>query len=159
METSPIALIQIPAVNSDKYPTVGLNPAQVVAVYSATNGQIGTEIELNARDPKTSDQFPDGQVRKIISPEPIAAVLAALAPFFIATPFVPVELMALTPTTPTDLHVNPNAIVAVRPQQNPQGHGHVWLSNGEELFVTAAALAALAALLVAPPSAIAAGKI
>ncbi|MDN8035775.1 hypothetical protein [Burkholderia vietnamiensis] len=37
--------------------------------------------------------------------------------------------------------------------------GHVWLTNGEELFVTPAALQALAAQLVAPPAAVAAAQI
>lgn len=151
-----MALIQIPAHNHHGYPTAGLNPAQVVMIYRATTVPSGTVIEVNARDPKSSDHYPDGRVRKLISPAPVADVLAALAAA--GVPLVPVELVNITHGTPVDNHVNPSAIVAVQPQQ-ATGNGHVWLTNGEELFVTPAALQALAALLVAPPAAVAAAQI
>lgn len=64
---------------------------------------------------------------------------------------MPVELVRITGSTPVDHHVNPSAIVAVQPLTT--GDGHVWLTNGDELFVTAAALQVLAALLVAPAAA------
>jgi hypothetical protein len=154
-ETSPMALIQIPVQNHDHYPTAGINPTQVAAIYSAPLVPGGTTIELNSRDPQPSTHYPHGRARTLVSPAPVADVLAALAAA--GAPLVPAELVRITASTPLDHHVNPSAIVAVRPHQS--GTGHVWLTNGEELFVTPAALQALAALLVAPPAAVAAAHI
>lgn len=146
-------LIQIAAYRNDHYPTAAVNPALVAAVYTERTTRAGTVIELMARDPEPSVHYPDGKVRKIVSPTPLADILAALAPF-VSAPFVPVELVASTSIA--DLHVNPAAVVAVLPQRDPQGHGYLWLNNGEQRYVAAAALTALGALLAAPPAAAAA---
>jgi hypothetical protein len=151
-----MALIQIPAYNADQYPTAAVNPEHVVAVYTAKSGPPGTVIELTVRDPKRNPYYRDAEVRDIRSPNALPAVLALLAPF-VAAPFVPVELVEITPHSPTDLHVNSSAIVAVQPLATGKGRG--WLTNGKELYVTPAALGVLGALLVAPPAAVAAGKI
>ncbi|AKM45310.1 hypothetical protein NL30_36320 [Burkholderia contaminans] len=150
-----MALIQIPARHHDRYPTAGLNPAQVVAVYRLPVISDGTLIALNARDPKPADGAPHGRVRTLVWTAPVAVVLADLAAA--GTTLVPVELVHITEGTPVDHHVNPAAIVAVQPLAT--GNGRVWLTNGEDLFVTAAALQVLAAHLIAPAAAVAAGTI
>ncbi|HDR9757867.1 TPA: hypothetical protein QDC44_001991 [Burkholderia cepacia ATCC 25416] len=151
-----MALIQIPVQHHDHYPTAGLNPAQVVAVYHRPLvAGPATMIELNARDPQPADSAPEGRVRTLLSTDSVADVVAALAA--VGAPLVPVELVRITSGTPVDHHVNPAAIVAVQPLAT--GNGRVWLSNGEDLFVTAAALQVLAGQLVAPAAAVAAGKI
>ncbi|WP_414442284.1 hypothetical protein [Burkholderia sp. 22PA0106] len=145
-------LIQIPVLTADQYPTAALNPAQVVTISRSTTAPGGTTIGLNARDPQAVTHTPPVRARTLTSPTPLVDVLAALTAA--GVPLVPVELKS---ATPLDYHVNPNAIVAVQPMKT--GNGHVWLSNGEILFVTPDALQALSALLVAPPAAVAAGRI
>jgi hypothetical protein len=145
-------LIQIAVQSKDGYPTAGFNPDQIVALYPYESNLIpdGTKIGLNVRDPQPGNiMSPNGQARWIISPTPVATILAALAaaPVASAAPIVAVE--RVSSGKPTTCYVNSKLIVAVQPKT--AGTGVVWLTNGEELNVTAVGLRALAELLIAPP--------
>ncbi len=127
-----MALIQIPVQTHDGYPTAAFAADHIVGLRASPTFAAHTEIRFNSRDAQ-------GQVVTLTSPVGLGVLIGLFGPFEI------IDVLS-SDIGPHQYHVRANAVAAVQPMAND--NGHVWLVNNEALYVSAGALAALAALLV-----------